>query len=323
MTARVTRPRATCVVVLTVAFATVAPARAQSAEFRQVVGEAVGEFNRGHYREALALFRRAHELEPSARTRRGLGMTLFELRQYVEALRELQEALGEPRLPLEPDQREHVTGLIDRAHRFVGRFRLELSPQTARAVAGGGELRGDAPLVLPIGEHEIEVSAEGHEPETRRLDVQGGEDLVLSIALRRRETAPAPAPPSAAAPDEVASQPAPGPSGVRRALIGAGISTLAGAVATGVGWGLTRSNAADCADAIDNPSRGCRNLDELETRRTALGVVSFAGAAIGVAALAIALVLRPADGSDAEVVSAACAPAPGGVSCRGWLRASW
>src|SRR5262245_2196729 len=91
----------------------------EDAEYRQVVEEALAEFNRGNWEEAAALFERAHRLNPSARTLRGMGLTAYEARRYVDATRHLSEALTETRRPLTPAQREEVTQTLDRARRFI------------------------------------------------------------------------------------------------------------------------------------------------------------------------------------------------------------
>jgi len=61
--------------------------------------DAVAEYEAGHYQEARALFRQAHEKSPTARTLRGIGMASFELRDYVEATRALTASLRDVRPP--------------------------------------------------------------------------------------------------------------------------------------------------------------------------------------------------------------------------------
>ena len=39
-----------------------------------LIGDAVAEYDAGHFQEARALFRQAHERQPTARTLRGIGM---------------------------------------------------------------------------------------------------------------------------------------------------------------------------------------------------------------------------------------------------------
>ena len=79
------------------AWGAAAPATRESAESRQytsLLEEAVSEYDARRYEEARALFRKAHDISPNARTLRGIGMASFELREYVEALRALEGALA-------------------------------------------------------------------------------------------------------------------------------------------------------------------------------------------------------------------------------------
>ena len=62
----------------------------QQQAHRDLSSRAIVEFEAGRFAEARALFMRAHEIWPSARTFRVLGMTSFELRSYVRALQELK-----------------------------------------------------------------------------------------------------------------------------------------------------------------------------------------------------------------------------------------
>jgi hypothetical protein len=175
-------------------------------EYRDVVTRAVSEFDLGHVAEARALFLRAHELWPSARTRRTLGMTAFELRMYPQALVELQGAFDDPRRPLPADQRAQVAGLIEQAKGFVGRYRLQIAPADAEFLVDGSRQAATGTLVIGVGVHELTVRVPGSGELRRELIVQGREDeeLVLRVEVSKAEPSP-PAPPPAAAAATVAS----------------------------------------------------------------------------------------------------------------------
>src|SRR5688572_7233282 len=66
-----------------------------SAGYDDLIKRAIVEFDNSHCAEARALFRRAHELSANARTFRGLGITAFELRRYLEASAELKASLDD------------------------------------------------------------------------------------------------------------------------------------------------------------------------------------------------------------------------------------
>src|SRR5450631_2923424 len=94
--------------------ASAAPAAAREREspekqqYRAVIDDATAEYGAHHFAEARALFRRAHEMEPSARTWRGIGMSAFELRDYTKSLRALEASLVDSRLPLRGTERDEV-----------------------------------------------------------------------------------------------------------------------------------------------------------------------------------------------------------------------
>jgi hypothetical protein len=155
------------------------------AEFRATVSEAISEFNARRWAEARALFLRAHDLQPSARTLRSLGMTSFEMSEYPRAINELSASLGDTRRPLSEEQREQVSSLLSRARLFVGRYDLQLSPEdTAIWVDGVPYTPGNEEfLQLSVGSHELIVRAPGHAELSRRLNVQGGEEQSLELTL--------------------------------------------------------------------------------------------------------------------------------------------
>jgi hypothetical protein len=180
------------------------PARGDAVvqEYDAVIREAVREFDESHWEEARALFKRAHAQRPSARTWRGLGITAFELRQYVGAIHELESALGDPRKPLTEAQRRDVQTLLVRARGFVSVLRLRVYPSGARVLLDGEPLSADAGEArLNPGAHTLDVQAEGHHARTSQLNLEAGAQEVLEISLLPIAVptpAPAEAPPSPA-----------------------------------------------------------------------------------------------------------------------------
>jgi hypothetical protein len=179
--------RAVCV--LACALASSAPlAQAQvveSPEYRRTIDDAVTEFRAGHWEEARALFGRAHELEPSARTLRGLGMTAFELRMYVQSMRELDAALREKRKPLDAGMRASAEALIAKARGFVARVQIVPNPKEAALIVDGrhAQLDPDGRMPLDAGLHVVSASADGYKPTSLRFAVEGGRDQVLQLPL--------------------------------------------------------------------------------------------------------------------------------------------
>jgi hypothetical protein len=71
--------------------------------------------------EARALFLRAHQLQLSARTLRGLGLVEFDLRQYAEATHFLSLALEDKWVPLTEQLKRETSAMIQQSNMFIGR----------------------------------------------------------------------------------------------------------------------------------------------------------------------------------------------------------
>jgi hypothetical protein len=169
------------------------------AEYRQLVDDGVAEFGRGNWSEARAFFSRAHQLKPSARTLRGLGLVAYELRNYVEAESLLARALVEPVQPLTAELRAETENTLARARALIGRFRVRVAPADARLWVDGheAELR-DGMLALDAGAHEIAAQRAGFVDGKLRVDVHGGESEDLGLSLRPVPSLAVPGPPAAA-----------------------------------------------------------------------------------------------------------------------------
>lgn len=166
-----------------------ASASDQDASYDVLIREALSEFNAANYAEARALFERAHALKPNARTLRGLGITAFELKRYVQALHELDAALVETRNPLTAAQHAEVEALKVKARRFVGEVKLEVTPDDASILVDGQPAAGTE-LVLDLGEHEVSVRADGYRDENLKLVIDGGERVTRRVELQPVDVSP-------------------------------------------------------------------------------------------------------------------------------------
>jgi hypothetical protein len=158
-------------------------------DYDALIREALAEFNASDFAEARALFERAHALSPSARTLRGLGITAFELKRYVQALNELEAALTDQRKPLTDAQRREVEALIVRTQRFVGKVKLELVPQDASVALDGRPITGTT-LMLDLGAHELSVQATGYREKQLKLVIDGSENTTQRVELSRLDLSP-------------------------------------------------------------------------------------------------------------------------------------
>ncbi|MFM2417012.1 MAG: hypothetical protein RL385_1735 [Pseudomonadota bacterium] len=233
-------------------------AAAESPEYKRTIEAALDEYRLQHFEEARTLFQRAHGLEPSARTERGLGMVEFELRHYVEAQRHLEAAINSTAKPLTDEQKRSAQDLLSRTRQFVAQYALEVEPRNSELVV---ELDGKAidardvgHVSLTAGEHSLRISSPDHVTRELVIDVKGGEQQTLRIQLEvKSPTAPATAAAEGAAPRQdgpAVVRPEPRRSRLALALAapGAGLALVGGAIG---GVALAKAGSADSHDGAE------------------------------------------------------------------------
>lgn len=158
---------------------------APPSEYVDAIELAVSEFHAGAYVEARAAFQRAHGIYPNARTLRGLGMVEFELKHYKQSVAYLEQALDSRVRPLQGELRKTTRALLERARGYLVTLRLSLDPQDARVLLDGAPLQLDdsGAATVQVGDHTLDVQAEGHVAVRRRISVAGGQDQRLRIQL--------------------------------------------------------------------------------------------------------------------------------------------
>ncbi len=160
-------------------------ARADEPEYRAAVQDAVEAYTQQRYQEAFALFRKAHALQPSARTLRGLGLASFEIGRYADSMRYLTEALEDARAALTPAMRAEAERVLQTASAFVVRLHLELTPSDAELSVDGQVLEGAArdPVLLDPGVHQLVAKAKGFQVAVRSVQWPPGTQAQLELRL--------------------------------------------------------------------------------------------------------------------------------------------
>jgi hypothetical protein len=317
-----------------IAFGIVTAARAGDEDGTPVsvlIGDAVAEYDAGHYQEARALFRQAHERQPTARTLRGIGMCSFELRDYVEASRNLSASLREQRRPLTSEQKRHAEALLTRANTFIGRFTMTIKPENASLFVDGhpAEIEPEGLLLLAFGRHQLSLRCPSCAPAEKEetVDVAGGEHKTVELVL-----APAPPPPPG---DTSGGGMAAGASGASGGTIvaqpgghdvqaeaghahlwftGAAVAAALGAGGSAIWWS-NRQHELDACRNGESAMVECTSESTIsDQRKVAIGLTIGLGAAAVVSGV-VAGLMWPHANSSTPSTTVACVPTNNMVSC--------
>lgn len=303
-----------------------APTGDASSEYRQLIKQALDEFQRGNWDEAAGLFAQAHRVSPSARTLRGMGLSAFEGRRYVDSLEQLRAALLSEVNPLTPAQRQEVADTVARAEHYVAKLQLTVTPQSAEVFVNGEAVPnngGERLILLDPGLVEIRAVSPGHQLELRQLRMISGANQ--HIELRLAPTSGEPLTPTAADASAHTSTSANKGSFPYTTFGWLSVGLAAGAtVGAVVAWRVREGAAQDfndsnCTDSSPLSEENAAACDGAITRvgsaETAIAVTAVAaGALLGVGVLFF--VLDAVNDND-TATARTCSGGPGelGVQC--------
>lgn len=305
----------------------------REAEYQELINYALEEYERGSWEESAALFHRAHELAPSARTLRGLGLATYEARRYAESVRHLRAALTDKRRPLTDKQREEVEHTLERARLFVGHLLIDLSPKDAQLLINGRvtEPEPEGSYMVDSGFVDMEANAPGYVSASKRMRIAGGEQQRVSLRLtpvnppelQVDHSAPAslPAPAPALSAEPARSSRDDSGLGPWKWVAGAGAVLALGTGGTLLAMQKLEAPAyqRDCTDA----AVAAPDCEERHTRlRETYWYGSIVGLSLGGALAALSVTLFVLDANtdgrkDSQQVSLMCGGGPLGVACRG------
>jgi tetratricopeptide (TPR) repeat protein len=227
---------------------------ADNTRYAALLKQGVDAFTQGEWQAARAAFERAHAIEPTARTYRGLALCDFELGNYAHSVRELEAALNDPRRPLTAELRVQVLRTLERAMRDAGRVHLMLPEGVSELRVDGHveHLPEGGVVLLDPGSHTLLVSIDGRERITRQIEIDNGESqnlIIAALPLRHAELQPLGVGATAAAaqqqPVQVLQPMAAASSGPRIwSWVGLGLTAAAGAGAAGLAVATGEKHAA-------------------------------------------------------------------------------
>jgi hypothetical protein len=152
---------------------------------------------------ALPFFQKAYELVRTPRTEGQLGLVEMALGYWIDADHHLTEVLAAGDHPWVAKNRKALDDALGRVRRNIGSIVIEGAPAGAALFVNGLAV-GTAPLGSPIrvakGKVDVEVRASGFLTATSTLEVRGGDEQRVVMALEKEKPAvetPAQPPPVA------------------------------------------------------------------------------------------------------------------------------
>jgi hypothetical protein len=280
---------------------------ADEARYQATVQAALRAFEAGSFDEALRQFRVAHELQPSARTLRGMGMVEFSARHYVRAVEYLEAALTDPRRALTEDLRGSVRVYLRKARAQIGSLQIVISQPEPDLVLllDGRELPYDANRVLGVdpGVHQLAILRDGQQIDLLAFDIEAGDQRLVQVQVPTRMPAQLASPVSVRSHDDTQESFRP----FRRLGLGLAI-TAAGFASVGAATGATayvRSDGASGGEA-----------ERAVKLAQATDIMLSVAAATGVAAFSVWLVKRkPHESRQRPRAQLSLTPALGEQTC--------
>jgi hypothetical protein len=152
--------------------------------YDEASSQGVRAFAAGRYLEARGHFTDAHRIWPTARSLRALGHCEYELRNYAVAVGLLEQSLASHERPLDEVQRAESEELLQRARGYVANFKITTVPENSHVTIDGLPIAPTrAGVLLPVGLHFVEVSADGYHTRRRELEIQGTVDQQIVVEL--------------------------------------------------------------------------------------------------------------------------------------------
>jgi hypothetical protein len=142
---------------------------------------------------ALEMFRQARAAYPSIFLHINIGVSLWNLGRYTQALDELEAFLAAPGAPEE--DKVTVREQIAKIEPVIGILTVTFTPPAVTLTVAGRTIKvtgGRAVLRFDPGEHLVVVYAEGYESKTHKVSFKGGERLTATITLELPPPPPKP-----------------------------------------------------------------------------------------------------------------------------------
>jgi hypothetical protein len=249
---------------------------------------------------ALVEFRRAYELAPTFRILYNLGVVSLELRDYASALDYFERYLAGGVGQISSEQRSEVDQKIRDLSTHIGHVAVTVNVDGAE-ISVDDRVIGLAPLARPLrlnaGARRISARASGRLPDSRVIELAGGDRVQIALSLIDTWAQPARAQP---APQAHAAPPPLAPERKLPWLPWTGTAVLAGGAVFAGLQALVAQAAYE--EKLGEAGTSRRDLDDADSKTLRW---SIAADGLGIAALALGsyslyLTLRPGPPSTAR-----------------------
>jgi len=285
---------------------------ASRAEAEQRYKRALELFNEGTYDAALLELRRAYELAPSYRILYNIALVNVQLADYAAALDAFERYLADGGTEVPNSRIEEVKSAMDRLLPRVASVEISVNVEGAEISVDDLQV-AKSPLRKPLrvnaGRRRLSIAANGHLPESRVVELAGGDLTKVDFVL---ETPKPNEPVAAARPTGSApvAPPAPATQASRPSVLVPWVITgvLAGTAAvTGV---LALQAHSKQGDLYNQLGVTRAELDDQQSRvkRYALITDIVSGAALVSAGIAIYFTVSPSRGESAPAVAFRVSP---------------
>jgi len=280
-----------------VAWLGASPAHAQPVHAEDLIRQGVELRRAARDADALALFRRAYTLDPTARGRAQMGLAEEALSDWLNAEQDIAAAAGDDD-PWIARNADALGAALRDVESHLASLRIRANVDGAQ-IWVDGTVRAKLPIAAPLrviaGSLDVRVIADGFEPVEQVVVLPAGGELRQTLILRPIASAlPEPVPmPSASPVPSAAPLPTPGRSESRSTttlgwvLLGsAGALVLGSATANVVGSANASvyNDDARCLYGDLSRDQRCGSYRDRAEAASALAVVGYAlGAAAGIA----------------------------------------
>ena len=259
-------------------------------------------YDENNFRGALVEFQRAYELAPSYRILYNIGQVDMELQDYAGALIAYRRYIREGGSDVPPARVGQVKEEIEKLSRRVGQIIVQTAPGAEVLV---DDIRvGFAPLPEPAtvntGRHQVTVHVQGHQADSRVVDIAGQQDVTVAID----NDLVAPGGGGGTAPSVPAGPPS------RTPMITAWVFTGVFGVAATVTGIIALSESGTLSDLRNSFPTSKSDLDSERSKLTTTAALTdaFAGATLVSAGIAVWLTLSHHHAITSEQMTAGITP---------------